>query len=729
MANANLNVSISTKGAAKASKELNSLSKGAKQTETNVIRAEKKFKTFGKNASAAVAAIDGPLGGISSRISSLTTLATAGGLAMTVLAVGVSAVSFALVSGVRELDKLNIGLAKSEALLKATGGASGFTAEALQDQAKSIALVTLASTEGIQKAQGILQTFDKVNGDVFTRAIVLGQDLAAVYGGDAASQATQLGKALQDPIKGVSALNRVGVTFSTTQKEQIRLFVEGGEVAKAQEIILANLASQVGGAGGAVAKNSLAGAFDTTGQLYSEWVANLANSTGTYTSVIGLVNLLNNGLRVSGELADTNSKRNFENLFAQKVALEEEIKAIQSGDNDSVFSFFGGSEQVELLAAQTALKDIEKQLTRIQQVNIDKAKADTAAALLGEKRQAEIRAKDLAAATALAEAKAAKEKAVEDIKLQRKKDAAEKELETILNLNNSELEAIQTLEDKRITAAAASYAQQLISFQEFQAAKTEIELSASTSRLELLQANENKRLTDEQKALETTKANINSVSDSLIDAAVSGDSMGEAVRGALIGISKQVIKSGIDMLVNELLVDKVASSAFLAAKTAEVTATTAQAGLNAFAATAAIPVVGPGLAPAAAAAASGFAASLGAPVIAAASAREQGGNLSAGQSSTVAERGQLEILTPSSSSRIRTKQQMKQLMGEDSSSAPSINIVNIDQSSGGVSIETSTDDDGRIIQLIRDTTALDSANPNSQFRKTMASATTLEARR
>ena len=50
-----------------------------------------------------------------------------------------------------------------------------------------------------------------------------------------------------------------------------------------------------------------------------------------------------------------------------------------------------------------------------------------------------------------------------------------KRLETILNLNNSELEAIQALEDKRITAAAASYAQQLISFQEFQAAKTEIE--------------------------------------------------------------------------------------------------------------------------------------------------------------------------------------------------------------------------------------------------------------
>jgi hypothetical protein len=69
-------------------------------------------------------------------------------------------------------------------------------------------------------------------------------------------------------------------------------------------------------------------------------------------------------------------------------------------------------------------------------------------------------------------------------------------------------------------------------------------------------------------------------------------------------------------------------------------------------------------------------------------------------------------------------------MGEDGgSSTPVVNVVNIDQTSGGVDIETSTDDDGRIIQLIRNTTSLDAQNPNSELRKSFAASTNLEARR
>lgn len=726
---ARLTAVVSTKGAEKANSELTKLSKTAKVVDINTGKATKKFQSFGKNASAAIAAVDGPLGGISSRISSLTTLATSGGLAITALAVGVTALSAAIGQGVFELDKLNIGLAKSEALIKATGGAAGFTAEQLQEQARALALTTLASTEGIQKAQGILQTFDKVNDDVFTRAIGLAQDLATVYGGDAASQATQLGKALQDPIKGVTALNRVGVTFSVTQKEQIRLFTEGGEAAKAQEIILANLASQVGGAGAAVAKDSLSGALDTAGQAWTELTATMADSSGAYNGAISLINTLNNGLLVSAQLADENSDRNFQALVAERIKLKEEIAAIQSGESDSVFSFFGGNAQVELLAANTALKDIESQITKIQDANIAKAKAETAAAEQGKARQAEIAKRDLEAIDTLNKAKAEKEKAIEDAKLQRKRDAAQKELETILNLNNSELEAIQALEDSRITKAAASYAQQLISFEEFQAAKTEIELNATTAREAIAQAELDKTTAIKDKETASALASVKSVSDSLVDAAASGANMGDVVKNTMRSVATSVIKSGIDILASQLLTDKVAGAALTVAKTAEVSSTVAQAGLNAFAATAAIPIVGPALAPAASASAIGVAGALGSAVMAPLAAREQGGSLSAGQSSTFAERGQLEILTPASSSRMRTAQQMRSIMGENSGGAPNINVVNINQSNGPLDIETTTDDDGRIINLIRSTTAIDAGNPNSELRKTFAATTNLEARR
>ena len=50
-----------------------------------------------------------------------------------------------------------------------------------------------------------------------------------------------LGKALNDPVKGVSALAKVGVTFTEGQKTSIAAMVKHGETAKAQQVILAEL--------------------------------------------------------------------------------------------------------------------------------------------------------------------------------------------------------------------------------------------------------------------------------------------------------------------------------------------------------------------------------------------------------------------------------------------------------------------------------------------------------
>ena len=94
---------------------------------------------------------------------------------------------------------------------------------------------------------------------MFNDAIALTQDLATVFGGTASSQATQLGKALQDPIKGLTALNRVGVSFTAQQEELVKSLVKSGNTMKAQEIIIESLKAQVGGAGESVAKDSLAG--------------------------------------------------------------------------------------------------------------------------------------------------------------------------------------------------------------------------------------------------------------------------------------------------------------------------------------------------------------------------------------------------------------------------------------------------------------------------------------
>jgi phage-related minor tail protein len=65
-------------------------------------------------------------------------------------------------------------------------------------------------------------------------------DMSVALGTDASGSAIQLGKALNDPIKGVAALQKVGVSFTESQKEQIKTLVETGDTLGAQKIILGN---------------------------------------------------------------------------------------------------------------------------------------------------------------------------------------------------------------------------------------------------------------------------------------------------------------------------------------------------------------------------------------------------------------------------------------------------------------------------------------------------------
>ncbi len=68
------------------------------------------------------------------------------------------------------------------------------------------------------------------------------------------SSAIQLGKALNDPIKGVTALQRVGVSFTATQKDQIKALVESGKTMEAQKLILRELNKEFGGSATAAGK-------------------------------------------------------------------------------------------------------------------------------------------------------------------------------------------------------------------------------------------------------------------------------------------------------------------------------------------------------------------------------------------------------------------------------------------------------------------------------------------
>lgn len=147
--------------------------------------------------------------------------------------------------------------AKLAATLRATGGAAGFTAEQLQKYAGNLQKITIFGDEATINGMALLATFKEIKGDTFERTTRAMLDMTAAMGGeDLKGAAIQLGKALNDPVKGLTALSRVGVSFSDVQRQQIQQFAAAGEIAKAQAVILDELEGEFGGVAQAMAQTS-----------------------------------------------------------------------------------------------------------------------------------------------------------------------------------------------------------------------------------------------------------------------------------------------------------------------------------------------------------------------------------------------------------------------------------------------------------------------------------------
>lgn len=113
--------------------------------------------------------------------------------------------------------------------------------------------------ESIKGTQAKLLTFKNLGatmnetGGMFDRATKAAYDLASAGFGSAEGNAKSLGKALQDPIKGITALGRSGVTFTEIEKDKIKALVASGQAGKAQEMVMAAIEKQVGGTAAATA--------------------------------------------------------------------------------------------------------------------------------------------------------------------------------------------------------------------------------------------------------------------------------------------------------------------------------------------------------------------------------------------------------------------------------------------------------------------------------------------
>jgi hypothetical protein len=114
----------------------------------------------------------------------------------------------------------------------------------------------------IKATQAKLLTFKnlaksaKTVGGAFDRANKAALDMAAAGFGSAEGNAVQLGKALENPIKGIAALAKSGVTFTEQEKDKIATLVESNKMLEAQEMVLAAIEAQVGGTAKATADDT-----------------------------------------------------------------------------------------------------------------------------------------------------------------------------------------------------------------------------------------------------------------------------------------------------------------------------------------------------------------------------------------------------------------------------------------------------------------------------------------
>ncbi len=188
-------------------------------------------------------------------------------------------------------------IAQLNAVLKSTKGVAGVTAKSAQLLASGLEEITGYSDEAVLGAENMLLTFTKIGKDIFPQVTETVLDMSTALGQDLKSSAIQLGKALQDPIEGVTALRRVGVNFNKQQMETIKTLVKEGKTLAAQKLILKELKTEFGGSAEAAGstfggeinklKNNLDNLMETIGgaiiPVLTPFVFKLDNILGSLT--------------------------------------------------------------------------------------------------------------------------------------------------------------------------------------------------------------------------------------------------------------------------------------------------------------------------------------------------------------------------------------------------------------------------------------------------------------
>ena len=195
---------------------------------------------------------------------------------LAVAAAGAAALAGGLAFSISEAMEAEQVMAQLNAVLRSTQGVAGVTSAMATDLADSLSEVTTFSDDAILSAESLLLTFTAIGKDAFPWATKAALNMSVTFGQDLKASVIQLGKALQDPIAGISALSRIGVQFTEEQKEQIKVLTESGKLWQAQAIILEEVDRQTAGSARAAGQTA-AGQWE----IFKNSLSNVAEEIGT----------------------------------------------------------------------------------------------------------------------------------------------------------------------------------------------------------------------------------------------------------------------------------------------------------------------------------------------------------------------------------------------------------------------------------------------------------------
>jgi hypothetical protein len=230
----------------------------------------------------------------------------------------IAGVSFGKI--IQETSAAQAALAKLDNAVKNNAGAAGTSTKELANLSKELQRLTTFSDESVQEMQALLLTFRQIRGPEFAQAQTAVLDLATALGKDLNSSALLVGRALADPVKGMSALARAGVVLSASQKALIKDLAETGRLSEAQGLILKGLESRFGGAARA-ARDTLGGAITGLKNAFGD----LLEAESNVSDLTGSINELSN------VLSDPKTKEAVDSLFGLIIsgvsrAIEEVVR-------------------------------------------------------------------------------------------------------------------------------------------------------------------------------------------------------------------------------------------------------------------------------------------------------------------------------------------------------------------------------------------------------------------